>query len=108
MPHPSPQIPSSTESLGCFAGLVRITWLFLGNFIPFFLALFIALESGFSAYDVAFWASIAGLSLVRYIDITRLHGLTADAQPATLRDWRRYTFFLLLISAGVWGVAHLV
>jgi hypothetical protein len=108
VPQQSPQVSPPAESMGCIAGLVRITWLLFGNVVPFFLAVFIAQRSGFSALDLFFWAAVAGLILLRYVDITRLGGLTGDGEPATLRHWRRYSLRLLLIFAVVWALAHLV
>jgi hypothetical protein len=56
--------------------------------------------------DVAFWTVAASLVLVRYLDIVRLDGTTASGEPASLRDWRGYSWRLLLIVLAVWIVSH--
>jgi hypothetical protein len=80
----------------------------LGNIVLLILTVFIFQRRGFSALDLAYWLVIAGMILVRYIDITKLRGLTKDGEPATLGHWRRYALFLPLIVGGVWVLAHLV
>lgn len=108
MPQPSSPSSPPAEGMGCIAGLVRVTWLLFGNVVPVFLAVFIAEKDGFSILDIFYWAAVAGLLLVRYIDITRLGGLTGDGEPATLRHWKRYAVRLVPVFAGVWVIAHLV
>ena len=96
------------EATGCLPDVVRLLWLMVGNGALFFLTILIAQRRALSALDFAFWATVVGLILIRYIDITRLNGLTKDGEPASLRHWRRYVLFLLLVSAGLWGLAHRV
>ena len=94
------------QEMGCLAGMVRIIWMMVGNGALLLLAVLITEEKPFSGLDVAFWATVAALILLRYIDITRLSGLTADGRPASLKHWRRYALFLLLIAGGGWVLAH--
>jgi hypothetical protein len=56
--------------------------------------------------DAAFWTVVASLVLVRYLDIVRLGGTTASGEPAAFRDWRGYSWRLLLIALAVWIAAH--
>ncbi len=102
------QAVPQTEQVGCLAVVVRVLWLVIGNAALFFLAIRIAQRRAFSALDVAFWAVVLGLIVVRYIDITRLKGSTKDGEPASLRHWRRYVLSLLLVSGAAWALAHLV
>jgi hypothetical protein len=95
-----------TEGTGCFALIFRLLWIIVGNLVLLFLAVLIAQRKGFSALDLAFWAVVGALVLVRYIDITRLKGLTTDSQPATIRHWRRYAVTLAVISVALWALAH--
>ena len=95
-----------TEPIGCLPVVVRLLWLVVGNGALLLLSILIAQERTFSALDLAFWGSVVALILVRYIDITRLGGLTKDGEPASLRDWRRYILFLLLGAGALWGLAH--
>ena len=67
---------------------------------------FIFQRRGLSILDIAFWGIVVGLVLIRYIDITRLKGLTTNSEPATLRHWRTYVTKLLVVGAVLWGLAH--
>ncbi len=60
------------------------------------------------AADVVFWAFVALLIGVRYLDIRKLEGLTASGRPATIVHWRRYTLFIVAFSLVVWGSAHAI
>ena len=95
-----------TQATGCLPVVIRLAWLVVGNATLLFLGLRIAQEKTFSRLDLAFWAAVLALILVRYIDSTRLHGLTKDGEPASLRHWRSYVIFLLLGSGALWGLAH--
>jgi hypothetical protein len=77
-----------------------------GNAVLFFTAVFIVQQKGSVVLDVLFWAVVAGLVLVRYVDIRFLKGSTAENEPATLRHWRRYSIGLVSVWAAVWIVAH--
>jgi len=102
----SKHIATEPEPIGCFGLVVRMIWLLAGNAALFILAILIFQRRGFSALDVGFWAIVATLVLLRYMDITRLKGLTSNSEPATLRHWRMYVIRLLLASATMWGLAH--
>jgi hypothetical protein len=97
---------SKVEPLGFLGVVVRMFWLMVGNLALFMVAVFLFHGKGFSGLDIVFWAIVAALALVRYIDITRLNGLTSNSEPATLKHWHAYALKLLLISAGMWGLAH--
>ena len=101
LPHPPPQ----TGFLGL---MIRLVWMLFGNAALARLAVQIAQAGSFSAVDVAFWAVVVVMVGVRYIDVTRFGGLTAEGEPATLRHWRRYTGYLLAASAGLYTLAHAV
>lgn len=103
----SPQAPSH-ESPGCLATLVRLSWLVLGNGALALLALLIAQAGRFSVRDVLYWGVVVAMIALRHLDVTRLHGRTASFEPATLRDWRRYTARLLLVATAAWAAAHLL
>ena len=104
----SKHIATEPEPIGCFGLVVRMIWLLAGNAALFMLAIFIFQKRDFSAFDVGFWAIVAVLVLLRYIDITRLKGLTSNSEPATLKHWRRYVIRLLVASAAMWGLAHAI
>ncbi len=94
--------------IGCSGLVIRMIWLLAGNAALFMLAVLIFQKRGFSALDAGFWAIVVALVLLRYVDITRLKGLTANSEPATLKHWRSYVVKLLLISGTMWGLAHLL
>ena len=100
------QTAPPAEGTGCLGVVVRLVWLAAGNAALFFLAIAIAQRRRLSPLDLVFWAIVLGLIILRYIDITRLKGLTKDGDPASLHHWRRYVALLVLISAGLWGLAH--
>lgn len=102
----SRQFGSEAEPIGCLSLAVRMIWLMGGNLALFMLAILVFHKHTFSAFDIAFWAIVAALILIRYIDISRLKGLTSNSEPATLKHWRMYVVKLLVGSTAVWGLAH--
>ena len=96
----------STAS-GC---LTRFYWMVVGNMALAFLAMGIAEQDWWPPTwrDAAFWAVVGSLAVVRALDIRLLGGRTAEGEPATEADLRRYIPVLLVISAGLWALAHLV
>lgn len=112
MPKAIPEVPVEPRApeqanLGC---LVRLAWMFLGNGLLALSAGVIAghRSSVFSVADLVFWADVGMLVGLRYLDITRLQGLTAAGTPATRRHWRRYVMALLIVAATAWALAHLI
>ena len=101
------QSSKQNTSIGC---LTRLTWVFFGNIAVLVCAGRIsqAKDSFFSLADAIFWAVVLALAGVRYLDITRLDGLTAYGQPASAADWRRYALFLVVIAFVVWVIAHVL
>ena len=90
---------------GC---LVRLVWMVFGN-----IALVIAVvsilrkqELAFSIADVALWAIVGVMVAARWLDVTRLNGLTAAGRRATLADWRRYAMLLTGGALALWALGH--
>jgi hypothetical protein len=102
----SKHIAAKPAPIGCFGLVVRMIWLLAGNAALLMLAILIFQKRGFTVLDVGFWAVVAALVLLRYVDITRLQGLTSDSEPATLKHWRVYAIKLAVASAAIWGAAH--
>ena len=88
----------------------RFFWMFLGNMILMFSALFIAerKSNSFGTVDIVFWATFVILLAVRYLDIKFLGGFTVTDKPASLAHWRRYSILLSIFSVAVWALAHAV
>jgi hypothetical protein len=93
---------------GILALLARPFWMFFGNLILLISATNILVGEGEISYvpDLFFWSGVIAMVLVRFLDIRFLDGLTATGKPASLKHWRRYTFFLALVSAAIWSAAH--
>lgn len=87
--------------------VARLYWMLAGNVVLYLLALAIVQHGQqASTRDVAFFAVVASLILVRYLDITRLGGATGSGGPASLGDWYRYVACLLPLSLAVWITAR--
>jgi len=66
-------------------------------------------KGSFLSYaDLAFGLVVFFLVGIRYIDITKMDGLTASMKPASLTDWQRYVLFLGVFALVLWGIAHAV
>lgn len=102
-----PETDSSQQHLG--GCLTRLCWMMLGNAALVFVGVAIAWKrAGIPSWaDAVFWAIVVGLIVVRYLDISRFGGQTADGrETATMRHWRRYALLLVGASVILWGVAH--
>jgi len=93
-------------SNGALALMVRLTWMAYGNIAVALLAVLIVQARDFSALDVAFWGVVGTMVSVRYVDVTRFGGLTAEGEPASIRHWRRYASGLVGVSLLLWMVVH--
>jgi hypothetical protein len=96
----------SSQLGGC---LVRVLWMAVGNLVLVLAAVSIA-QSGrgftLTLTDAIFAVTALCLPIVRYVDISRFHGKTADSQPATMAHWFRYTATILGGSLVLWLIAH--
>ena len=103
-PQPQEQDAARTEASGC---LLRVYWMMLGNVLVVITAWQIAQsDSLLTAADLIFWLGVASLIGIRYADVRYLRGRTAEGQPATMRDWRRYSLGILGVSAILWIALH--
>lgn len=92
---------------GIIAGAVaRIYWMMVGHALLAIFAMSIYKSGGEigTLTDAAFFANMLGVVAVRYLDIARLGGATADGQEATMSHWRKFS----AIHVGVWGVIWLL
>lgn len=102
----SKHLTGEPEAIGGVGLIVRIIWIMGGNMALFMLAVLAYHKGALSGLDVAYWAIVVGLIVIRYIDITRLNGLTSNSERATLAHWRKYVGLLLVASTALWGLAH--
>jgi hypothetical protein len=101
---PVAPVYNQTSGASVFA---RIFWILIGNAVLFFLALSIYQKhAALSLLDLFYWIIVVLLVVIRYCDIKYLGGLTGQGQPASIAHWRKYSKFLLLITAGAWLVVH--
>jgi hypothetical protein len=61
-----------------------------------------------TARDALFWAAVAAALALRWLDVTRLGGRTADGKPATRAHWVRYALSVAALSGLLWAAAHSV
>jgi hypothetical protein len=87
--------------IGC---LLRICWVLIGNVALLALAAVISRQPpwSFSIADGAFFLIVVALIGIRYLDITRFEGTTANNEPATRATWVRYSVGLILLAAVIW------
>lgn len=98
------------EVISGTALLTRLAWMLFGNLALLACAAVIARDdlAPLSLLSGLFWAIVGGLIGLRYLDITRYDGQTSKGEPATLKDWKRYSVGLTTISLAVWALAIIV
>lgn len=104
-PQQLPDDESPPDAGGCLSFLLRITWMMWGNFALFACAAVVAHGIAPLTTDVLFLSIAIGVVAVRYLDIMRFGGETADGEPATFAHWRRYAIAMASISFAVWVLA---
>lgn len=89
-------------------GVARLYWMLVGNAALYLAAVAITQQGHQRAWtaDVAFWAAVVSLVLVRYVDIALLGGAAAAGEPTSFSDWYRYAGRLFVIALAVWIIAH--
>lgn len=100
-----PLAPPASQG-GCLGLLVRLVWMFFGNAALVLIAVHIAQRGSFSALDGVFWGVVVAMIGLRFLDVTRLGGLTAEGAPASMRDWQRYAAYTLVAALLLYGLAH--
>lgn len=56
--------------------------------------------------DLVLWLAAAAAIGVRWLDIHRWAGTTAELEPATTSDWRSYSLRILITAAVAWVASH--
>ncbi len=104
--------PNSTDSSnkpsGCLPAFIRLLWFFFGNVALLAATFFIGKNEAGVIADIIFWLIVPALIAIRYIDITKFHGLTGENEPATLKDWKSYSIKLVGIAAVMYTVGKLM
>jgi hypothetical protein len=106
-PHPEDQDARAREPSGSvLALLVRLYWMLLGNMAVAVSAAAVAsAPAAPSPADAVLGASILSLIAVRYADIAYLDGATAEGEPATIADFRRYAAGVAGVGLALWIAA---
>ena len=81
-----------------------------GSLILLITAITVAFETIQNIYAavVIYWGDVVCMIIVRYLDIRYLRGETTDGQPATMKDWKRYSVFLVIASVVIWVLISIV
>jgi hypothetical protein len=105
---PKPAISEKHDSI--FGLLLRLFWMLLGDVFLLISAIFIyqGKDWKFHTADVFFLCIAAALVLTRYLDIKFYNGLTASGEPASMANFHKYAGILLLLSAAIWILAHIL
>jgi hypothetical protein len=91
-----------------FGALARIGWMVVGTVLILSLGMAIASRPAWSLgiRDVLFWGAVLATGLLRYIDVTRLDGQTANGGLATNTHLQRYLVGLVVVSTALWVAAQ--
>ena len=102
-----PKLNQEPKFEGLSGWLIRVFWLIAGPvaLVGVAICLFRYGDGARAALSAGFWTLVLLMIGLRYLDITRFHGTTADDQPASLKDWKRYSVKLLIVSAALWFAA---
>jgi hypothetical protein len=100
--------PHATEphaELGC---LVRLFWMAFGNLALLAAWMQVMASERIGTPDALYVGVVLALLLARYVDITRLNGMTIHTERATRADLRRYVVALSVLALLGWLVARLL
>ena len=99
--------PTPASGVGC---AVRLAWLAVGPLVVMFTAAVIARHDRTSVAfaSAIFWGTVLAMLGLRYLDVTKLGGMTADGNPASRADLKQYVIRGLLAAAALYGLALLI
>jgi hypothetical protein len=82
----------------------RLMWMLLGPLLLFVatLCLFKARDSLWGLGDLAYFVCLFAIVLARWIEFQSGFGLTADGEPATAQQIRRFTLAAVVVGLAVW------
>ena len=58
--------------------------------------------SGVVGLSIIYWGSVLAMLLLRYVDVVKLDGMTADGEPASRAQLRRYCAGVVLVAAALY------
>jgi hypothetical protein len=86
------------------SALVRLGWMVGGTLAMLVSGMSIAAQPRwtFGWRDVVFWSAALAAIVLRYLDVARFAGETADGRPATRAHFIRYAAGLCIAAALAW------
>ncbi len=99
-----------TETSSFVVVLGRIFWMILGPLCLFLLAFALTKQppGWFRVLDLAFFALLGSIILVRWLEFRSGRAQTATGEPATAADLRKYTVMMVALGFVVWIGANLL
>jgi len=90
--------------------LARFIWMLIAPAVAVLslLLIFQNRQGSFSTADAVMWCAVVACVGLRYIDVSRLNGLRATGEPASIADWRRYALVVVIVALVLWGIARRV
>jgi hypothetical protein len=94
-------VPTDTGFGGC---LIRLIWMVFGNFVLVVCLYGIVQRPRqiFGIVDAIYMATVVAVIALRYIDIRHYAGTKSTGEPATLADWRRYSWLVVGVAGAAW------
>jgi hypothetical protein len=99
---------SAGEPYGSGAGCaVRLAWLVVGPLALAFVAAVLARQEdmGLVIGSLVYWGGVAAVLLLRYVDVAKFAGHTADGERASMDHVKRYAVRAVAIGAAAYGIA---
>lgn len=100
---PKTQTPVDQPAIGY---VVRLYWMAFGNLALFYAALNVAASERVGTADAVYGGLVLALLLARWVDITKLNGMTIRVQPAQPAHLRRYAVGLFSFALIGWAAAR--
>ena len=99
--------PAEASGAGC---VVRIGWLVVGPATVAVTTAILARNSDSSVVGLSavYWGAVLAMIALRYLDVARLGGMTADGEPATKDDFRRYGAWVAAVTVALYVLALLL
>jgi hypothetical protein len=87
--------------------MVRVGWLVATPAVVAVTAAVLVRDDGGSVVglSIAYWGSVLAMLVLRYVDIVKLGGTTADGEPASRAHLRRYAVGVVSVTAAVYVLA---
>jgi hypothetical protein len=88
----------------------RLAWMIVGPFALAIFAISIAErhDGWLGLIDGIYFLVLGGMVLGRWLEFRYSQPRTATGEPATVADFRRYTWILGILGLGAWIAANLV